>query len=296
MRPLFLLRPASMAIAMVGVPQAVHAAYSCNVTATSVGVLYVQGSNTDTTGSVTLTCTRSSGDAGAMTYRIKADNGMNYAGGTRRVRLGATANRLNYALRRGTAPGGAAACGNNSNWAAPNNGTNTMTGTLNFGTAMTASVTWGFCIRVRGNQGSPAGGSYTDTVQVFAQYPGTNGSPVTPWAALGFTVGVNNQCVFNTQPAPIVFDYTSFSPVPRTASRSFDLRCSTNLPWAISISPDTGTLLGLNYDLDPNPETGIGTGADQAVTVTGTVPAGQAGTCSTASCSATQPHSLIVTY
>lgn len=295
MNAISLKRAAVAACATLALPRAL-AAYNCNVTVASVGVLYTQGSNADTNGLVTLNCTRTAGDANALTYRIKADNGLNYGGGTRRARLGASTNRLNYALRRGTVPGGAAACGNTSNWAAPAGRNNTMQGTLGFGTALTASVSWGFCIRVRGNQGAPAGGSYTDAVQVFAQYPGTNGSPVTPPASLVYTVGVNNQCVFNTEPVPIVFDYTSFSPTPQTANRSFDLRCSSNLPWSVSLDPDTGTLLGLDYALEPSPAAGIGTGADQAVTITGTMAPDQAGTCAGATCSASQSHTLILTY
>lgn len=274
------------------------AAYSCNVAVNSVGVLYTTNPvNQDANGTVMLTCTRTAGDANSLTYRIKADNGVNANGNQRRVRRGATNNRLNYFLRRGTAVGGAAACGNNSNWSAPANGNNNvMRGTLNFGTALVASATWGYCIRMRGNQGNPTGGDYTDVVQVFAQYPGTNAGALTSSVSLNYSVGVGNSCVFNTTPGALVFNYTSFSATPQIALQTIELRCNNALPWSLAVAPDTGTLLGLDYSLDLTPDAGMGTGADQAVTLTGTLPADQAGTCASATCSASQAHSVIITY
>lgn len=295
--PRALLRgAAAAAVSLCAMPA--WAAYSCNVSVNSVGVLYTTNPvNQDANGTVVLTCTRAASDANSLTYRIKADNGLNANGTQRRVRRGATNNRLNYSIRRGTAVGGAAACGNNSNWYAPVNGnTNVMRGTLNFGTALVASATWGYCARVRGNQGNPTGGDYTDTVQVFAQYPGTNAGALTSSVSLNYSVGVGNRCVFNTTPTTLVFNYTSFSDTPQVAMQNFELRCNNALPWSLAVTPDTGTLLGLNYSLDLTPQSGMGTGADQAITLTGTLPADQAGNCATATCSASQAHSLIVTY
>lgn len=271
------------------------AAYNCNVTATSVSVLYTTGTNQDTNGTVTLTCSRAATDGNSLTYRIKADNGVNPNANQRRVRLGATGNRLNYSLTRGSI-GGAATCSNNGNWRAPNGANNTMQGTLAFGTALTASVTWGFCARVRGNQGSPAAGAYTDTVQVFAQYPGTNAGALTSSAPLNYRVGVGNQCVFNTYPTTVLFNYASFSPTVQTSNQNFDLRCSNGLFWSLAVSPASSTLLGLGYSLSTTPGSGTGTGNDQVITLTGTMAANQAGTCATATCSATQAHVLTITY
>ncbi len=284
-----------MGVMLLGTSTA-QAAYSCNVSTTGTGVLYTPGTNQDANGTVTLNCTRAANDANSLTYRIKADNGFNASGTQRRVRLGATGNRLHYLLRKGNASG-AASCGNSTNWQAPNNGNgNVMRGRLNFGTALSASVTWGYCIRVRGNQGSPSAGTYTDTVQVFAQYPGTNAGALTSAVPLGYTVSVGNECVFNTFPATLSFNYTSFSTAPQTSSQGFDLRCSNGLFWSLAISPASATSMGLDYTLAPSPASGTGTGANQAVTLTGTVPANQAGTCATATCSATRSHSVVITY
>ncbi|MBX3656819.1 MAG: spore coat protein U domain-containing protein [Ramlibacter sp.] len=289
---LALLAPALLA----GAPA--WAAYDCNVSVTSVGVLYTTSPvNQDANGTVTLTCTRASGDANSLTYRIKADNGLNPNGTQRRVRRGTSGNRLDYFLRRGTTVGGAASCGNNTNWSAPTSGNSqVIRDTLSFGTALTASVTWGYCIRVRGNQGSPTAGSYTDTVQVFAQYPGTNAGALTSPASLNYTVGVSNQCVFSSFPTNMVFSYTSFSATPQVASQSFNLRCSNSLPWSLAVSPASTTLLGLGYTLGLSPASGTGTGADESITITGTLPAGQAGTCAAATCSGSQAHVITITY
>jgi hypothetical protein len=295
-----LLRAASGLMALWA--GAAWGAYSCNVTTTSVGVIYT-GGNVDTNGLVTLTCTRDSGDANTLTYRIKATDGNNSIGTDpfRRARLGVTANYLRYILRRGTTVGGAASCGNTSTWRAPATGTtNVITGTLSFGAALTQSATWGYCIRVRGTAGGnpamPTAGVYTDAFNVFAQYPSTDGSPLTPVVAASYTVGVGSQCVFNTFPTSMAFSYTSFSVAPQVVTRQFDLRCSNTLPWSIAISLASNTLLGLNYTLAPSPASGTGTGNDQIVTLTGTLGAGQAGTCATATCTATQPHVVTITY
>ena len=271
------------------------AAYDCNVSVASVSVLYTTGTDQDTNGSVTLTCTRAATDGNSLTYRLKADNGINATGNQRRGRLGATGNRLNYSLTRGSI-GGAATCTNNGNWRAPNGANNTMQGTLAFGAALTASVTWGFCARLRGNQGSPTAGAYTDTVQVFAQYPGTNAGALTSSVSLDYRAGVGNACVFNTYPNNLAFNYASFSPTPQTNSQNFDLRCSNGLFWSLDIDPASNTLLGLDYTVSTTPASGTGTGNDQAITLTGTLPANQAGTCAMGACSATQAHVLTVTY
>lgn len=290
---------ALLAAAAASISPQAGAAYSCSLTTNSVGVLYTQGGgNIDANGTVILTCTRNTGtDANTLSYRIKADNGLNWNGTNRRVRLGATANLLIYYLRRGTAVGGGATCGNSSTWFAPATGTtNVITGILDFGAAATASATWGFCVRVRGNQGAPAAGLYTDAVQVTAQYPDSDAGALTSAETLNYQVGVTSQCVFSLQPHPIVFNYTSFSPTAQVASQNVDIRCSDTLPWTVSIPTPSGTLLGLNYSLVPSPASGTGTGAGQAITVTGTIAAGQAGTCSGATCSGSTSHTIQIDY
>lgn len=275
-----------------------HAAYSCTVTASSSGLVYETPSPRDVTGSATLTCTRSSGDANSLSYRLKANEGNNAQAGQpiRRVRLNSTSNYLEYALRRG------GTCNNNTDWRAPATGTsNVATGTLNFGSALTASTTLTYCIRVRvnagGNPASPTAGVYSDTFNIFAQYPNSDAGAISPSDPVLMTVGVNNQCVFNTYPGDLVFNYAAFSASAQTASTSFMLRCSSGLPWSISVTPNPAVLQGLRYTITPSPASGAGNGnTGQAVTLNGSMPAGQAGTCNGPTCAATQPHTVLITY
>ncbi|MCY0858729.1 hypothetical protein [Cupriavidus sp. D39] len=271
------------------------------MTATSAGVLYNSSANTDTNGTTTLTCMRTSAEANSLTYRLKADTSSNY-NGNRRVSLSSTSNYLTYYMRRGTSGGGSATCSNSSNWFAPTTGTsNVITGTLSFGASLIASAVWGYCLRVRGTAGgnpsAPTAGIYTDLIDVFAQYPGSDSGTLTAMAQVTYAVGVTNQCVFNTFPGSISFNYTAFSTTIQTASTSFALRCSNGLPWSISISPGTTTLLGLNYSITASPAAGVGNGnTGQTVSLTGNMPANQAGTCSTGTCTASQVHTVTITY
>ncbi len=275
------------------------AAYDCFVSVTSSDAFYSSTSNVDTNGTVTLTCSRTASDANTLSYRIMAGPGLNPSpnGQDRRVRLGATANYLTYSLSRGTTEGGGAACANNSNWEDPTVGAaKVITGSLNFGVALTASATWGYCIRLPA-QGLPAAGTYTDTVRVFAQYPDSNAGATTAPALLGYTVWVGDHCVFGTYPGTMAFTYTSFSPSAVTATQSFVLRCSQGTPWTVSVDPSTSTLLGLDYSIAASPVSSIGLGSTgQTVTLTGTIPAGRAGTCSLGTCSATQTHTVTISY
>jgi hypothetical protein len=44
------------------------------------------------------------------------------------------------------------------------------------------------------------------------------------------------------------------------------------------------------------PAAGTGNGAAQNIVITGTMPAGQQGVCSTATCSASQAHTITISY
>lgn len=271
-----------------------QAAYSCNVSATSVGVIYARGgaNRVDVVGAVTLNCTRDLSDANVLSYQIGANNGNHYAGGSRRVRRGTSGDYLDYSLTRGAAVGGAATCADSSNW--DQGFSNSMVGTVNFGAGSAASATWGFCVRIRGNQGNPTAGQYVDIVGLGAQYPMLTGATTT--GTFTYTVGARNQCVMNSFPTEMNFNYNSFQPAPQVTTQTFRIACSNNLPWSVALAPANGTLLGLNYTLSRAPASGTGNGAAQDIVITGTMPANQQGTCATATCSATQPHTLTVTY
>ncbi|MDB5857959.1 MAG: hypothetical protein JWQ76_1648 [Ramlibacter sp.] len=276
-----------------------HAAYSCSLAITDTGVIYAKGaaSRIDSTGTVTITCNRDvAADANTLTYRIGADNGAHYSNPDRRVRLGATANYLVYSLTRGAAVGGGATCADTSNWSQVTVPANTMSGTLNFGAAATATANWGFCLRVRGNQGNPTAGTYTDAVNVTAQYPATVAGAITPPAILNYSIGALNVCVLNSFPTDMAFSYNSFQAAAQTRTQTIGVACSNGLPWTVAVAPPTGTLLSLTYTLTRLPVSGTGNGATQNVVITGTMAAGQQGKCPTATCSASQAHTVTISY
>ncbi|MFM7331566.1 MAG: hypothetical protein ACKO1L_07875 [Brachymonas sp.] len=285
------------------------AAFNCNMTATSVSAIYT-GNNVNANGSVTITCTRDPlNDPTTLTYRIKADDGSNprTTAPFRRAELGATETYLNYILRRGAVVGGTAVCGNLTDWRAPLTGfTDVIRGTLTFATgASSASATWGYCVRVRGTTGGnpelPTAGIYNDSFLVTAQYPNSDAGAVSAPATAGYTVDVGAKCEFVMPPQNMNFNYTSFSPTAQTLKPIFFLRCSPGLGWSLAVSPPLAPLLGLNYNMsiglnsNPDVSSGIGTGSDQIIRITGTIPANQAGTCSS-SCTATQPHTVTITF
>ena len=103
----------------------------------------------------------------------------------------------------------------------------------------------------------------------------------------------------------MAFNYTSFGAV-QNPTATINVKCTNTLAYSLALSSPnpvagTTTVLGLNYSLALTGAgtTGGGTGVDKAVTITGTMAAGQSGTCSAvapATCTATEVHTLTVSY
>jgi len=111
------------------------------------------------------------------------------------------------------------------------------------------------------------------------------------------SLGAGNYAAPGTvAPSTLVLNYTSFSPTPVSNSMSFTIDCTQGTPYSLSLSPASGTLLGLPYSLSLGSNAGTGTGFAQSVTVTGTIPAGQSGTCALPSCTASQPTTVTISY
>lgn len=291
------LGPAIFALLSLGAGEA-WAVYSCSLTVTSVDVVY-DGVNIDSNGTVTLTCSRAGDETVPLNYSILAGYSPNALNKQRRARLGATTNYLDYELKKGT-EGGGASCATGTDWedSAKGASSKVIEGTLNFGGgALTASTTWGYCIRLPAVKTMPAAGAYTDMVSISADFPGGS----TTEALLNYAVWVGDRCMFGTYPSTMAFNYTSFSPSAVTATQAFVLRCSTGTPWTVSVSPDSvspaDSPLGLGYSIAASPASGHGLGnTGQTITLTGTIPAGQAGTCAAGTCTATKTHTVIISY
>ncbi len=111
-------------------------------------------------------------------------------------------------------------------------------------------------------------------------------------ATVNVTVSLTSKCVFGAVTA-LAFTYTSFGALANGTGGSFNMKCTNTMPYKIGFSNAatpaatlavTDTATNLAYTLGVSAATGTGSGIDQAYSVTGTMAAGQAGTCLTAAC------------
>jgi hypothetical protein len=116
-----------------------------------------------------------------------------------------------------------------------------------------------------------------------------------------FPVSITSPATFAITAAPgdVAFIYTAFGPAVN-ASTTFVTVGSLNLPYTMALDSDSGVASGLNFGLNidsqASPVSARGSGAAQTHTINGRMPAGQAGTCTTGSCSSTQVRTLTITY
>lgn len=263
------------------------AAFSCStVTVTAISTAYnpAAATNNDSAGTWTATCTRgATTDATTVTYQLGADNGANFNGTFRRVRLGATL--YTYALYQDA--------GFTTQWQDGNN-TQRIDVTFNFSgpVPQTVTVSGTFYVRIFGSQTAGAPGTYTDTVTVTLRNPpGAN-----PTATLVVNAITSTFCTITVPPGNVSFSYTSKQGSAANASTNFGVRCTNTTPYTMALDATSGTLLGLNYTLALSQSSASGTGVTQTYSINGTIAAGQAGTCSTATCSGSQTRTLTVTY
>lgn len=261
-----------------------EAAYSCSVTATFLTISYDPTVATEniTAGSYTISCTRSLADPATLNYTLAANNGLQPNGSTNRVAL--SGNYYQYELYR-LIP---FTVGNQ--WKAATS--SRFSGTINFGSSLTGSDSKSFDLRLAGSQPVVPAGTYTDTVTTTLY----NGPTVLNTSTFNVRVITSNSCQIATSPGNINLTYTSFQTAVATASTAFRVRCTTALPYSLSLDAPGGTLLGLNYTIVLPVASGTGTGATQTYIINGSISAGQAGTCAIAACSGNQTRMLTVTY
>jgi spore coat protein U-like protein len=265
---------------ILGLAQSAHAVISCNIS--SPGFFAVYDSTvalpTDSTSSVTINCSRALADAASQAYTLSADNGLNPTGQTNRSILSTFIKYdeyqdAAYSLQWGSAPPAK----------------NAFSGTINFGSGTTASVTIPFYNRIPAAQAAAAG-NYTDIVTMTLVY-----GIATALATHTVLISTIPQCQISTPPGNIVFAYTAFQPAAALASTTFAARCTTALPYSMSLDADT-PMLNLTYSLVLPITTGTGTGLPQTYTISGTIPASQPGTCAAATCTATAARNLTITF
>lgn len=235
-----------------------------------------------TQGSVSFTCTRSvAGDATSVLLR--ANDGANATGVQNRARLGSF---ISYEAYKNSGCGAV--------W--------TSNVTANFITVTLLSVLtpqpinvnfWG-CIILAG-QVVPAG-RYTDTVTMRIRN-NTDTSNLSVSNTFPVTITNPATCTITSIQNVAFGIYVAFRSTPLVApAANIVLNCTSQLPYTLALNATSGVVAGLNYSLVLSTTSSRGTGPGQTHTITGTMAAGQAGTCATATCSATDPRTLTITY
>lgn len=113
---------------------------------------------------------------------------------------------------------------------------------------------------------------------------------------------LTSKCEINT-PTDLAMTYTSFQTGASAGTSTINVKCTNNLPYTLALD-GTGTYtdaaVNLTYDLTLSGATAAGTGANQTITVTGNIAAGQSGNCGSASCtnalSGNKQRTLTVSY
>jgi spore coat protein U-like protein len=276
-------RLAALLLAFAAVPS--FAAITCNVTVTAITTVYSPTVATDnvTTGSYTISCTRLATDANSLAWSLAANNGQQSGGGNNRVQS-AAGNRYAYDLYIDPA--------HTTKW----QGGTRFTGTLSFGASLSASVTGSFDAVVFGGQAVQPASTYNDTVTVTLRNTANNNTLDT--STFMVTVITTNSCELSTPPTDINFTYTSFQAAVATANTSFSVRCTTALPYTMALDATSGTVASLNlsYTLALSQTSATGNGLPQTYSINGSMAAGQAGKCATATCSGSQARTLTVSY
>lgn len=277
------------AFALVLAATGAHAAITCtSLTSSGFTTAYVPNTTASLQLSFTITCNRgATSDPTSLSYSVKADNGLTSQGQANRasLSLGGTTSYIYYDVYTPSCAG--------VQW--KNNVT--ISGTVTWSASQTGNSTdtqpyWACIVTA---QNPTAAGSYTDTVGITASYTTSSGA-----ATLGGTVPVTiyapANCLINPAPSAVSLVYNAFSPAPVSGTTTFGATCTSPMPYSLAVSPTTGTLSGINYNVGLSAASATGTGSLQNFTITVTAPAGQAGACAGASCTATQTHTLTVTY
>jgi spore coat protein U-like protein len=259
--------------------QAAGAAITCNITSPGVTLAYPANSApVMTQTSFTVTCSRNlAGDPTSISYTLAVNNGLNPNGINNRAFFGG--NPLRYDVYRD------ATC--TSTWKGSQTIGDTIP-TLSGFTPVSKTTTYWGCVT---NAQSPAAGTYADTVTMTLTY-GTS----TAVNTFPVSIATPATCNVTTPPGNIAFGtYVAMGPAVN-ASTTVAVTCTSYLPYTLSLDAGSGVIAGLQYNLALSAASASGNGGAQVHTISGTLPAGQAGTCTGATCSASQARTLMISY
>ena len=280
-----LMRALVAVLACLAAPAA-NAAFTCNVSVTSISMAFaptVAATNV-MTGSYTINCTRLGTDPNVLNWSLANDNGGAAAGGNNFATLGANSYQYDTYF-----PGSLT-----NKWGS--GAALRFTGTMNFGTSLNASASGSFDLVTVGPQTVRPAGIYSDVVGVRLRNTST-GTTIGANPIASFTVQIitSNYCQITVPPGDVNFTYTSFQVAAAAASSIYGVRC-TLIPYTMALDATSGTLLGLNYTLALSAASSTGTGVTQTFTINGSIAGGQSGTCGTGTCSGSQSRTLTITY
>ena len=235
----------------------------------------------------TVSCARNNlSDPNTVSYSVGVNNGQ-YFSGSNRARRTPGNSYINYDLYASSLCAPLWGASPPATLPVPGSGTMTLSG---YSTTTEVISYWG-CIPT--SQNGP-GGTYNDTVRMTLYYYfGTSNR--TRSSTFPMRILNTASCGISTPPGTITFNYTSFGPTINPTT-TFSANCTSMLPYTMALDATSGTLLGLNYSLALSATSSTGTGVPQTHTITGTMASGQAGTCTTGACSATQVHTLTISY
>jgi len=248
-----------------------------------------------TQGLVTFSCSRSAG-ADALSVLLRANDGIHATGVQNRAQSGV--NVLSYEAYKDSACGAV--------W------TSLVTAdliTVNLAPilsppnpAQNFSISYWGCITVA--PVVPAG-AYTDTVSIRIRN-NTNTASISTTGTFPVSIVTPATCSITSIQSVAFGTYLAFRNTPLVApDANIVLNCTPQLPYTMSfdaaLGGNNGVVGGLNYSLTINtltpPVNSRGTGPGQTHTINGTMPANQAGTCTTGTCGpSSQTRTLTITY
>lgn len=277
-----------------------HATVFCSVSSVGFHSVYVPSNPTTnaTASSFTVTCSRDNAPGPAnstVKYQLAADNGLHPSGTQNRAVM--AGNFINYYVATDpcTTP-----WKGTSLWPTPE-----ASFLLAKNSIDTRTHTFYGCVPA-GQAVLPPEGIYIDTVTMsFAVGTATgSGNDIFSPGIFPVSIIAPASCTFTTPPSNIEFTYAAFSPSDVLANSTFGLRCSTFLPYTMTLDATVDVVAGLNYSLalnttgsgGTNPLTSLGTGSAQTFYINGRIAAGQAGSCTGATCTESQVRTLMISY
>lgn len=136
---------------------------------------------------------------------------------------------------------------------------------------------------------------------MLSMLPAVQAAQVT--STVNVTVNLTSACQISAAPGTITFNYAAFQGTAATGSTTVGVQCTDTLPYNLSFTADPvvtsstpGTLVGLNYTLSVPVGAQAGSSVGNTHTISGSMAAGQAGTCGLATCTGNATHTLYVIY